>query len=117
MSKVKGKTAGNDDQPLKIRITLTSTDVKRLEKVCDDLKKGALAENLNVKGPVRLPTKFLRITTRKAPNGEGTNTWDRFEMRIHKRVIDLHSPSEIVKQITSISIEPGVEVEVTIADS
>ena len=46
----------------------------------------------------------------------GTNTWDRFEMRIHKRLIDLHSPSEIVKQITSISIEPGVEVEVTIAD-
>lgn len=40
-----------------------------------------------------------------------------FQMRIHKRVIDLHSPSEIVKQITSISIEPGVEVEVTIADS
>jgi len=36
-------------------------------------------------------------------------------MRFHKRVIDLHSPSEIVKQIT-ISIEPGVEVELTIAD-
>ena len=37
-------------------------------------------------------------------------------MRIHKRIIDLHSPSEIVKQITSIPIEAGVEVEVTIAD-
>ena len=65
---------------------------------------------------VRLPTKTLRIVTRKSPCGEGTNTWDRFEMRIHKRLIDLHSPSEIVKQITSISIEPGVEVEVTIVD-
>ena len=41
----------------------------------------------------------------------------RYQMRIHKRLIDLHSPSEIVKQITSISIEPGVEVEVTIADA
>lgn len=30
--------------------------------------------------------------------------------RIHKRLIDLHSPAEVVKQITSISIEPGVEV-------
>ena len=38
-------------------------------------------------------------------------------MRIHKRLIDLYSPSEIVKQSTSISIEPGVEVEVTIADA
>jgi len=35
---------------------------------------------------------------------------------MEKRVIDLHSPSEVVKQITSITIEPGVEVEVTIAD-
>lgn len=59
----------------------------------------------------------LRITTRKTPCGEGSKTWDRFQMRIHKRLIDLHSPSEIVKQITSISIEPGVEVEVTIADA
>jgi hypothetical protein len=31
-------------------------------------------------------------------------------MRVHKRVIDLHSPSEIVRQITSINIDPGVEV-------
>lgn len=68
---------------------------------------------------MRLCTLFqtLRITTRKTPCGEGSKTWDRFQMRIHKRLIDLHSPSEIVKQITSISIEPGVEVEVTIADA
>jgi len=99
----------------RIRITLTSRNVKNLEKVCSDLIQGAKSQRLKVKGPVRLPTKILRITTRKSPCGEGTNTWDRFEMRIHKRLIDLHSPSEVVKQITSINIEPGVEVEVTIA--
>lgn len=60
--------------------------------------------------------KHLRITTRKAPSGEGTNSWDRFEMRIHKRLIDLHAPSKAVKSITSISIEPGVEIDVTIND-
>merc|ERR1712129_376892 len=58
----------------------------------------------------------ITLTSRNAPSGEGTNTWDRFEMRIHKRLIDLHAPSEVVKQITSISIEPGVEVDVTIND-
>lgn len=47
----------------------------------------------------------------------GTNTYDRFELRVHKRVIDLESPSEVVKQITSISIEPGVEVEVTVTNA
>uniref|UniRef100_A0A6T2IDP9 Small ribosomal subunit protein uS10 domain-containing protein n=1 Tax=Eutreptiella gymnastica TaxID=73025 RepID=A0A6T2IDP9_9EUGL len=100
----------------KIRITLTSRNVKALEKVSSELIKGAKNHKLRTKGPVRLPTKVLHITTRKSPCGEGTNTWDRYEMRIHKRLIDLHSPSEVVKQITSINIEPGVEVEVTVAD-
>ena len=49
--------------------------------VSADLVKGAKDKQLKVKGPVRLPTKVLRITTRKSPCGEGTNTWDRFEMR------------------------------------
>ncbi|KAF9620749.1 hypothetical protein IFM89_014353 [Coptis chinensis] len=100
----------------RIRITLSSKNVKNLEKVCADLVTGAKTRTLKVKGPVRMPTKVLKITTRKAPCGEGTNTFDRFEMRVHKRVIDLLSSSEVVKQITSIQIEPGVEVEVTIAD-
>ncbi|MGH3054787.1 MAG: 30S ribosomal protein S10 [Gaiellaceae bacterium] len=100
----------------RIRITLTSLNVKNIEKVCADLKRGALEKKLNVSGPVRLPTRILKITTRKSPCGEGTNTWDRFQMRIHKRLIDLHAPSEVVKQITAISIEPGVEVDVTIND-
>ena len=106
------KLDAEEPKMYRIRITLTSRNVKSLEKVCTDLKQAALDKRLRVSGPVRLPTKTLRLTTRKSPCGEGTNTWDRFEMRVHKRVIDLHSPSEIVKQITSISIEPGVEVEV-----
>ncbi|CAO3668684.1 hypothetical protein G6F56_006209 [Rhizopus delemar] len=99
----------------RIRITLTSRNVKNLEKVSADLVQRAKDKQLKVKGPVRLPTKTLRITTRKSPCGNGSETFDKFEMKIFKRLIDLHSPSEIVKQITSISIEPGVEVEVTIA--
>lgn len=35
-------------------------------------------------------------------------------MRIHKRLINMHSPSDVLKQITSILIEPGVDVEVTV---
>lgn len=101
----------------KIRITLTGRDVRSLEKVCRELIKGAHEKQLVVKGPVRMPTKVLRITCRKTPCGEGSKTWDRFQMRIHKRIINLHSPSEILKQITSISIEPGVDVEVRIADT
>ena len=76
----------------------------------------ATASNPLFQGPVRMPTKTLRITTRKTPNGEGSKTWDRYQMRIHKRVIDLQSPTETVRQITQLSIDPGMDVEVTICD-
>jgi len=111
------KTLEGEEETLhKIRITLTSRNVKCLEKVCNDLIEGARSKDLVCQGPVRMPTKKLTVVTRKAPNGEGTNTWDKFQMRIHKRLIDLKSPADVVKQITSITIEPGVEVEVTIND-
>jgi small subunit ribosomal protein S20e len=98
----------------KIRITLTSRKVGALEKVCTELLERAKSKNLRVKGPVRLPTRTLKVTTRKTPCGEGSKTWDMYEMRIHKRLIDLNAPTEVVKQII-INIEAGVEVEVTIA--
>merc|ERR1719174_1430337 len=100
----------------RIRITLTSRNVRNIEKVCFGLKSQALYKKIIVKGPVRLPTKKLRITTRKAPSGEGTNTWDKFEMRIHKRLIDFIAPSEIVKEIAKVELEPDVNVEVSIND-
>ena len=84
--------------------------------MCADLKRGAVERKLRVAGPVRMPTKILRVTTRKSPCGEGTNTWDRYEMRIHKRIIDFHAKVDVVKQITAITLAPGVDVEVTIAD-
>jgi small subunit ribosomal protein S20e len=112
----KPKTLESETSQLhRIRITLTSKNVANLEKVCAELKKSALKKDLRVSGPVRLPTKKLRIVTRKAPSGNGTQTWDKYEMRIHKRLIDLHSATDTVKEITSINIDPDVLVEVTMA--
>lgn len=92
--------------------------IKTTFPVSTDLINRAKDKQLRVKGPVRLPTKVLKITTRKTvrfvclactpslsspsllkPCGEGSKTWDRYELKIHKRLIDLHSSSEIVKQI------------------
>lgn len=81
-----------------------------------DLIARAKKEDIRVKGPVRMPTKALKITTRKSPCGEGTNTWDKFELRLHKRLLDLYASTNEVKRITSITMEPGVEAEVTIMD-
>ena len=108
----------------RIRIPLTSRNVRSLEKVCADLIRSAKEQfralgqdNLKVKGPVRMPTKNLVLTVRKSPSGNGTATFDRYEMRIHKRLIDLHCAPDVVRQVTQIQIEPGVDVEVTIQDA
>lgn len=53
-------------QTHKIRITLTSRNVKAIEKFSADLINRAEDKDLRVKGPVRLPTRVLKITTRKA---------------------------------------------------
>ncbi len=114
IAKAKTMPTEGMESELRIRISLTSRFVKPLEKVCSTLKNSALDKGLTAKGPVRLPTKTLRITTRKSPCGEGTNTWDRYEMRIHKRILDVTCPSNMVAQITNVTIEPGVEIEVFI---
>ncbi len=59
-----------------------------------------------------MPTKHLQLAVRKSPCGNGTQTFDRFSMRIYKRVIDLECPADVVKQITQVSIEPGVDIMV-----
>lgn len=51
--------------------------------VCADLIRGAKNQDLKVKGPVRLPTKHLRITTRKTPCGEGTSSFQFTHLAIH----------------------------------
>lgn len=76
----------------RIRITLTSRKVQSLEKVSTELIERARSKGLPVKGPVRLPTKKLKVTTRKTPCGEGSKTWDTFELRIHKRLIEYVLP-------------------------
>jgi small subunit ribosomal protein S20e len=70
----------------KIRIILTGRNVSSLEKVSKDLIAGAKKQKLRVKGPVRMPTKTLRITTRKTPCGEGSKTWDRFQVSPFKSI-------------------------------
>lgn len=110
----KGKTLGEGEQLCKIRITLSSIQVKPLEKACAEIKKSALDKQIKVSGPIRLPTRTLKITVRKSPCGEGSNTWDRLEMRIHKRIMDIVTTASLAQQVSSVHLEPGVDVELYI---
>ena len=74
-------TSQTKHPPKSTESSTRTDDYDLIGAVCEILLQGAQEKRLKVKGPVRLPTKVLKITTRKSPCGEGTNTWDRFEMR------------------------------------
>ncbi len=96
------------------RIKLTSTDTEKLEGVCDEIK--GIAKRIGVKlvGPIPLPTKKLVVPTRRTPCGDGSNTWDRFEMRVHKRLIEIDARDRVMRSIMRIRVPNEVYIEMEI---
>jgi len=104
----------------KARIKLMSRDSKKLDDVCQELKEITDKFGVAMHGPIPLPTKKLKVTTMKTPCGDGTGhgnaTWDRWEMRIHKRVIDISSDERTLRQIMRVTIPDGVSISIQLKD-
>ena len=100
----------------KARIKLNSTNIKMLNDICNSIKDIAKKSGIVMHGPIPLPTKKLKITTRKSPCGDGTATFDRFEMRIHKRLIDLPTNEKILHHIMRMQIPKDVNIKIEMKD-
>jgi small subunit ribosomal protein S10 len=100
----------------KARIKLASTDINKINQTCEYIKDVAAKTGVVIKGPIPLPTKKLRITTRKGPCGNGTATWDRFEMRVHKRLIDLGIDERALRLVMKVPIPEGLNIEIEMID-
>lgn len=100
----------------KVRIKLQSVEIDKLNEVIDRIKMIASGAGIPISGPIPLPTKRLRVTTRKSPCGDGTATFDRYEMRIHKRIVDLPANDKILHNIMRISIPRTVKIKIEMVD-
>jgi small subunit ribosomal protein S10 len=100
----------------KVRIKLQSIDIQKLNEVINTVKDIASRAGVVIAGPIPLPTKRLKITTRKGPCGNGTATFDHFEMRIHKRIIDLPANDAVLHSIMRISIPRTVNIKIEMID-
>lgn len=100
----------------KVRIKLNSTNIEMINNICDSIKELARKSGIAISGPVPLPTKKLKITTRKSPCGDGTATFDNFEMRIHKRLIDLPANEKVLHQIMKMQIPKSVNIKIEMKD-
>ena len=99
-----------------VRVKLSSIDIDALNDITgtiNDLAKGA---GIAVRGPVPLPNKILKVTTRKSPCGDGTATFDRFEMRVHRRLIDIPTNEKVLHSIMRLQIPRSVNIKIEMKD-
>ena len=100
----------------KARIKLASIDIDKLNATCDNIKDIAEKTGVDIRGPIPLPTKKLKLTTRKTPCGNGAETFERFEMRVHKRLIDLGLDERALRLVMRVPIPEGLNIEIEMVD-
>ena len=106
-------TASSVGKSQRIRIRLKAFDHKLIDHSIKEIVNAAKRTGARIKGPIPLPTKKLKITTRKSPSGEGKATWEKYEMRVNKRLIDILNPSpKTIDALMNLNLPAGVDVEV-----
>ncbi len=98
----------------KARIRLSGMNPADLDRICKQIKEIANKTGVEIRGPVPLPTKRLVVPVRKAPYGEGSETYDHWEMRIHKRLIDIAADERALRQIMRVQVPKDVNIEIVL---
>jgi small subunit ribosomal protein S10 len=98
------------------RIKLASTDIDKVNQICDNIKSIAGKTGVKLRGPIPLPTKKLKLTTRKSPDGEGKASWERYEMRIYKRLIDMGADERTLRLVMRVPIPEGLNIEIEMVE-
>lgn len=107
-------------------LTLSYTQVQPLEKLCQEIQRGFKIvsqktegeKDLIISGVTRIPTKKLKLCTRMSPCGNGTNTYDHWEMRIHKRVFQIKASEQaLLDFLQTLQYDKQITVEVINKDS
>ncbi|MBI2664336.1 30S ribosomal protein S10 [Candidatus Woesearchaeota archaeon] len=101
----------------KARIKLVSTDIGKINQVATSIKDIAEKTGVDLRGPIPLPSKRLKVTTRKCPCGDGKATWDRFEMRVHKRLIDLATDERALRLVMRVPLPKGLNIEIEMVEN
>ena len=98
----------------RIRVRLKSYDARVIDASCQQILDTAIRTGAQVVGPIPLPTKRSVFTVNKSPFID-KNARDHFEMRVHKRLIDIISPTDkTIDSLTHLELPAGVNIEIKI---
>ena len=96
----------------KVRIKLKAYDHRLLDTACAKIVETVKRTGGVISGPVPLPTEIQKITVLRAVHTY-KDAREQFEMRTHKRLIDIKDPSkETMDALTHLDIPSGVDVEI-----
>ncbi len=100
----------------KARINLASIDINKMNQICSSITDIAKKTKTKISGPIPLPTKRLKLTTRKSPCGNGSSTFERYEMRVHKRLIDLGVDERALRLVMRVPIPENVNIQIELLE-
>lgn len=96
----------------KIRVRLRSFDGELVDRSAKSIVQTVKRSGAVISGPIPLPVKINRYTVLRSPH-VNKESREQFEMRTHKRLIDIHNPSnETIEALTKLEIPAGVDVEI-----
>ncbi len=93
------------------RVKLASHSLHKLDGVCGEIMGIGKKTGVRVKGPTPLPVQRRHVATRKSPCGNGTETYEKWEMRRHRRIIDISADDKVIRQLMRLKIPDDVTVE------
>ena len=98
-------------------IKLTGENHSDIDKVAGQIKTICDSGGISLRGPIPLPTRRLVVPVRKAPDGEGSETYDHWELRVHKRLLEMDintgKDESALRQVTRIEIPDTVSIELS----
>ena len=96
----------------RIRIKLKAYEHAMLDRTTDDIVRTARRTGARVIGPIPLPTRRSVYTVLRSPH-VNKKSREQFEMRIHKRLIDLtHTTQQTIDDLTKLVLPAGVDIEI-----
>ena len=108
----KKTTAKPKDAIQKLRIRVRAYEYKILDASVRQIMDTALRYDAKVLGPIPLPTQITKYTVNRA-SFVYKDAREQFEMRIHKRLIDIQSPTpKIIEALTNLTLPSGVNIDV-----
>src|SRR5438128_9709578 len=96
----------------KIRIRIEAYEHKSVDQAALDIVNSAKRTGAKVCGPIPLPTKIERITVLRSPHVD-KKAREQFEIRTHKRIIDITEPtSKTIEELRTLNMPAGVDIRV-----